>query len=154
MKSYERIFGAGPRGAIISILLLLVTYFLQESMSSVSIFTSDAARYPAVSILCLLGLILITWSLVSLPPGDRGRSLVTTGAFVYFRHPLYASFLLFFNPAIALYLNDMIYLFWVIILFPVWSLNVRSEERLMSDVFGKAYDEYCKNTAKFIPKVW
>ncbi|HEY5734674.1 MAG TPA: isoprenylcysteine carboxylmethyltransferase family protein [Gammaproteobacteria bacterium] len=154
MKSYERIFGAGPRGAIISILLLLVTYFLQESMSSVSIFTSDAARYPAVSILCSLGLILITWSLVSLPPGDRGRSLVTTGAFVYFRHPLYASFLLFFNPAIALYLNDMIYLFWVIILFPVWSLNVRSEERLMSDVFGKAYDEYCKNTAKFIPKVW
>ncbi len=123
-------------------------------MSSVSIFTSDAARYLAVSILCSLGLILITWSLVSLPPGDRGRSLVTTGAFVYFRHPLYASFLLFFNPAIALYLNDMIYLFWVIILFPVWSLNVRSEERLMSDVFGKAYDEYCKNTAKFIPKVW
>jgi protein-S-isoprenylcysteine O-methyltransferase Ste14 len=154
VKSYDRIFGAGPRGAIISILLLLITYFLQQNTSSVSIFSTDAARYLAVSVLGWLGLILIAWSLVSLPPRDRGRSLVTTGAFAYIRHPLYASFLLFFNPAVALYLNDMIYLFWVIMLLPVWSLNVRSEERLMGGEFGEAYDEYCKNTAKFIPKVW
>lgn len=154
MKSYERIFGSGPRGAIISTIMFIVAYFLEDYIGFSQIFTNNALRYSIVSSFSGLGIVLIVWSLISLPVKERGRKLVVTGAFRFFRHPLYAAFLIFFNVGFALYLNNWLYIFWAVLLFPVWSLNIRSEEKLMINTFGEEYEAYCSKTGQFIPKLW
>ena len=151
MNSYDRIFGSGPRGALIAITLLVLTYYLEDFVGLRIILSNDAIRFSIIAVLSLFGTTIFIWSLVSLPPKDRGMHLVTTGAYKYFRHPLYAAFLLFLNVGFAFLLNNLIYLIWALTLFPVWSMNVRSEEKSMADTFGKAYEEYCQKTRRFFP---
>ncbi len=154
MKTYERIFGAGPRGAVISTLLVLSVYYMEDKLNLDIIFVTDGLRYVLVSALCAMGLWITIWSLISLPVDKRGRALVTTGAFKYFRHPLYAAFLLFFNVAFALFMNNWIYVIWAVMLFPIWSINVRTEEQLMRQRFGEEYQNYCSRTRQFIPGIF
>ncbi|MCW8964146.1 MAG: isoprenylcysteine carboxylmethyltransferase family protein [Gammaproteobacteria bacterium] len=153
MKPYQRIFGAGPRGASISIALLLVAYLLAEKVGFGCIISDDLMRYLVVSVFGAFGLVITVWSLISLSLDKRGRSLVTSGAFKYFRHPLYAAFLLFYNMGFAIFLNNWIYIVWSIVLIPIWSLNVRSEENSMKKEFGEEYEAYCRRTWKFFPKL-
>ena len=153
MTRYERLFGAGPRGAILSIVLLLMTYYVEDIVGLDLIFSNDLIRYSAFLILSLLGITVILWSVISLPPKERGNHLITKGAFKYFRHPLYASFLLFLNTGFAILLNNWIYILWALALFPIWSINVESEEELMKKEFKEKYELYCRNTWKFFPKL-
>ena len=55
MRAYERIFGSGPKGTVISIALLIVSYYLEDYVGLREIFTSDLPRFGAVIILFLLG---------------------------------------------------------------------------------------------------
>jgi protein-S-isoprenylcysteine O-methyltransferase Ste14 len=153
MNTYDRIFGAGPRGVILSVALLSVAYYYEITVGLGDIFIIDSIRFAFIIALITFGLILLIWSLKSLPPTKRGKSLVITGAFKYFRHPLYASFLLFFNMGFACLLNDWIYVVWAIGMLPIWSLNVKSEETLMRREFGEEYVVYCNNTWRFVPRL-
>jgi len=38
-------------------------------------------------------------------------------------------------------------------MFPIALLLVRSEQGLLRDAFGDAYDDYCRKTRRFIPKL-
>lgn len=138
---------------MIAIILLLITYALEDIVGLPKIFSSDLIRYSIFVFLSILGIAVVAWSVVSLPPKERGRRLVTKGALKYFRHPLYAGFLLFLNVGFAFLLNNWIYLLWAIAMFPVWSVNVRSEETLMKNAFGEEYEAYCRNTGRFVPKL-
>lgn len=151
MQSYQRIFGTGPRGTVLSLLTLGLAWFLAPSLD-----WQPLHAHPNFGLTALLISIVITsagmaWSLKSLPVEKRGRKLVTSGAFRRVRHPLYASFLLSFNFGLALYLDHWIYIVWAVMQFPIWTINVAEEERLMHDVFGQQYVEYCRRTGRFIP---
>jgi len=135
-------------------MLLIMAYYLEDYLGLREMVTSDEARYSAFIILSIFGVSLLIWSLKSLTPGDRGRNLITVGAYKYFRHPLYAAFLLFINVGIAFLLNNFIYLLWAAILFPIWSFIVRNEEELMKNEFGEKYVAYSRNTWRFVPKLW
>ncbi len=154
MLTYERLFGSGPRGGLMSTILLVLAYYLEDRVGLPEILKNYEIRYSVFIGFIILGIALIIWSLVSLPLKARGRKLVRTGAFHFFRHPLYAAFLLFSNVGIAFLLNNWIYMIWVLILFPLWSLNVRSEEILMRKAFGEEYEAYCRTTWRFVPKLW
>ena len=92
MNHYRRLFGAGPPGTLISALLLAVSELLARHFNHLQITSSDALRFTVFILLSLVTLLIIAWSIRSLPPGKRGRTLVTSGAFRYFRHPLYGAF--------------------------------------------------------------
>ncbi len=134
-------------------LLFVLTYYLEDIVGLPRIFNNDdGVRFSVSTVFFLAGSALVTWSLYSLPPKDRGRRLVISGAFQYVRHPLYAAFLLFLNVGFSFLLNNWIFIIWALALFPVWSANVRSEEQLMRRVFGEEYQVYCKKTGRFFPK--
>ncbi|BBM87071.1 methyltransferase family protein [Candidatus Uabimicrobium amorphum] len=154
MKTYDRIFGAGPRGFFISLVALAVAWKL-EPLVSLPIVCSDVLiRWSMFFIALIATLLLVIWSFWSLPPATRGKELVTTGAFRYFRHPLYAAFLLFFNFGLAILLNNWIYIFWAVALHGIWHLNIIKEEKLMKQEFPKEYTEYCTKTGRFVPRLW
>ncbi|MDM8520609.1 methyltransferase [Anaerolineales bacterium HSG6] len=153
MNSYQRIFGTGPRGTIISIALLGVAYWLKPVLGLPSIIKNKLLRYSLFGALLALTVAVISWSVRSLPPTDRGRNLVTNGAFHYFRHPLYGAFLTFFNFGLAILLNNWIYVLWATAQHPVWHWNIRGEEALMRQYFPDEYDNYCQQTGRFVPRI-
>lgn len=152
MREWQRVFGAGPRGAAFSLALLWLARETAERIGPAPIHGSPVLGNAAFALGGLLTAALVAWSLHSLPPAERGARLVTRGAFRWFRHPLYAAFLLFAAPALALKLDHWIYLAWAFALHPLWHVNVRYEERLMRARFGDAYDAYAAVTGRFFPR--
>lgn len=149
MNKYQKIFGAGPRGLLISLFLLFLALWKKDLLPS--IMDNYNIRLTILILSIVLTNLVVFWSLKSLPPKFRGEHLVTTGAFTYFRHPLYGAFLSFFNFGLAIYLNNWIFIFWAILLFPIWHWNIRYEESLMIEKFGDEYVNYSKKVSRFFP---
>jgi protein-S-isoprenylcysteine O-methyltransferase Ste14 len=154
MNRYERLFGSGPKGTFYGILLFMVAITFNESIVTLKITDNEFVRYTIFGVSTVATLFLIVWSLYSLPPSQREKKFVTTGAFKYFRHPLYAAFVSIFNFGFAVLLNSWIYFIWALLMIPVWQLCVRSEEKLMLEEFGDSYSEYSARTWKFFPKLY
>jgi len=153
MTTYDRLFGSGPRGALIGAVLFVIVYLLEDVIALPVITENDWLRYGLFFVLTLVTLIIIVWSVKSLPVKERGKHLVTTGAFKYFRHPLYAAFISFFNFGFAVLMNDWIYMLWALLMIPVWHLNIQREEALMMKEFGKEYEDYRHRTGRFFIKL-
>lgn len=154
MTSYEKIFGAGPRGLLISSVFLWTAIISEKYFDSLQITNSKFFRYTIFACLIMITFSIIIWSIKSLPPLARGNKLITNGAFKYFRHPLYGAFLSFFNFGLAIFLNNWIYIIWALIQHPVWHWNIKAEEKLMESYFPNEYAEYCKKTGRFFPRLY
>lgn len=118
MNGYQRIFGTGPRGLAISVILLLACFNFEQTAGLPQIHNSAEFGISSFALAIVLTLVLVIWSIGSLLPEERGRIFITSGAFRYFRHPLYAAFLTFFNFGLALYLNNYLFLIWAVIGLP------------------------------------
>ena len=153
MNHYDRLFGSGPRGALVSTLLFIPAYLGEDVVGLPEITGNDTFRYVAFAMFALVSLFIIIWSLKSLQPKERGKKLVTTGAFKYFRHPLYAAFVSFFNFGFSIFMNNWIYMCWALLMIPVWHWNIRREEELMKQAFGQEYADYCSRTGRFFVKI-
>ena len=152
MNNFQKIFGSGPIGLFISLSLLFLTCSLEKYFSEFRIMNNNPLRFNFFIGLTIITIFLIIWSIKSLPPNDRGNKLIVTGAFKYFRHPLYGAFLSFFNVGLAVFLNNWIYIFWAIIQHPIWHLVIKGEEKLMDKEFPEEYKKYCLQTGRFFPR--
>lgn len=155
MNSFNRIFGSGPKGLLISLVLLFLSFHLKDLLNIPKIFVDqDFLRLSIFVLLTMVSIAIIIWSIISLNPKLRGKTLITTGALKYFRHPLYAAFLTFFNFGLAILLNNWIFIIWAILLHPIWHLLVAEEEKTLKTTFPNDYEEYCKNTGRFFPRLF
>lgn len=153
MNSYQRIFGTGPRGLLLSLVLLAITRFIAPDTPHTQISADvDLSRFIFI-LFSLVTLGIIFWSIRSLPPSKRGKELCTSGALHYLRHPLYGAFLSCFNFGLAFLFNNWIYIIWALLLHPLWHWNVRAEEKLMMREFPLEYDAYKKRTGRFFPRL-
>lgn len=149
----SKIFGSGPAGLLISLLLLFVAYQINERIDPTPLSNDRPLLNSVFVVSILMTLAMIIWSVKSLPAAQRGNKLSTRGAFKYLRHPLYAAFLSIFDFGLAVYLNSYIFILWAVLLHPVWHYVVRYEERLMVDIFGQSYVEYQRRTGRFFPRL-
>ena len=152
MKSYDRLFGSGPLGLVLSVVLFVIAVLLKDKISLPNIFSNSLVIYTIFVLNTFLCLTLAFWGFKSLSPVDRGKKLCTSGAFKYFRHPLYASFLSFFDFGFAVLLNNYIYVIWALLMLPMWHWIIAKEEKLMLQEFQGDYKAYCARTGRFFPK--
>lgn len=108
MNKYFRIFGAGPLGVLISLVLLGLALWYQRHYPSCTLGLSQSVRYLVLIVAGLGCLAGIVWSFRSLPISQRGCGLCTEGAYRWVRHPLYASFISVGVPGFAVFLNHWI----------------------------------------------
>ncbi len=66
---------------------------------------------------------------------------------------MYAAWITFICPGVALYLNSWFYMFWVLLLHLLWHKLVKKEEIIMIDTFGDIYKDYAGRTGRFLPKM-
>jgi len=149
---FAKTFGSGPIGLAISLVLLLVAFWIDGHVDSPPITDDPLLRHIVLVVSVLITVAVVAWSLRSLPVSHRGNRLCTEGAFRYVRHPLYAAFLSMFDFGLAVYLNSYVFVLWALILHPVWHYAIRYEERLMVQVFGNQYLEYRQRTGRFVPR--
>ena len=153
MNAYQRIFGRGPFGGAISLGLLFLALLVARETPQGWLVIPQGVRVVALNIGAAGALALIIWSTRTLKPSERGRKLCTGGPFRFVRHPLYASFLSWFNFGLAVYLGHVAFFLWALLLHPVWLWVVRKEEKTMEDEFGQAWQEYAGRTGCFVPRL-
>ncbi|OGG95285.1 MAG: hypothetical protein A2527_08940 [Candidatus Lambdaproteobacteria bacterium RIFOXYD2_FULL_50_16] len=154
MRGYERLFGAGPKGALISLVGTALTFYFQAQLQLGQIHGSPTLGLAFLMIGVLGCVSLILWSVKALPVEKRGRELTILGPFKWLRHPLYAGFIGPFGLGLALWADDWSFLIFLTALHPVWHLIIQSEERLMLQEFGEDYRQYCAQTGRFIPRLF
>jgi protein-S-isoprenylcysteine O-methyltransferase Ste14 len=83
---------------------------------------------------------------------QRGRAVLTTGAFQYVRHPLYLAILLFYL-ALVLITVSFLSLGLLLAIFAFYDYIAGYEERIMEEKFGDTYRKYKRRTGKWVPRI-
>ena len=83
---------------------------------------------------------------------QRGRAILTTGAFQHVRHPLYLGILLFYF-VLVLITASFLSLGLLVAIFAFYDYIAGYEERIMEEKFGDAYREYKRRTGKWVPRI-
>jgi protein-S-isoprenylcysteine O-methyltransferase Ste14 len=154
MGRSQKLFGIGPIGAVISCGLLTIAFWIDGLFRNVAISENPSSiRVVGVALLAI-GLGLHFWSMWTLRHWWVEDQLCTIGPFKWFRHPMYAAWISFILPAIALLFNSWIILFSVVLIHPLWHKLVIREERVMFDKFQNDYRAYAEITGRFFPRIW
>jgi protein-S-isoprenylcysteine O-methyltransferase Ste14 len=105
------------------------------------------------------GAALMVWALVYFRSWrfratvDRGHQLATGGPFQIMRHPIYMGLNLLALGS-AIWVPSAIVWAAFVLMAMGSDLRARAEERLLTQAFGRSYDEYCARTRRFIPRVY
>jgi len=149
---YRKIFGVGPLGFLIGLVMLGLLLLIDRGLGHAPIFSQSAPLRMLGSILIGIWICWHTWCLITIKKWWRGNQLCTTGPYRFVRHPIYAGAVLFGTLGISLLFNSWIMLFLPLLLYTVNFFLVRSEEKMMLSVFGDDYRRYAANTGRLFPR--
>jgi protein-S-isoprenylcysteine O-methyltransferase Ste14 len=143
-----------PPFALFYFYLVFAAAFDWPTVSRQEIFHSESISWLGV-LLCLLGLLLFLWGLISFGRSFRvgidtehPDRLITTGAFAISRNPLYVAFGLVLLGQFLIFSN------WILLVYLVagiWLIHrqVLREEDYLKKHYGKEYEEYCKRVRRY-----
>ena len=149
----KKIFGSGLQIAIWAIVIGSISIYLEFNNHFLPAI--QIPYHKVFSIICIfLWLILFIYSFISLPNKQKGNFLITNGVYSYIRHPLYATFLVFFFLSIVFYFQSYLIFIAQILSILIAGKIVDKEEAFMKDLFGIEYVKYSERTKKFIPFIF
>lgn len=105
------------------------------------------------SILITFGIYMFIYSERILSSAHKSSVLMTTKAYAYVRHPMYASWGLGTLPGVFCLFNSWILFFILIIYYFSVRIFIRKEEKHLLEKYGKKYTHYKKNVNAFFPKL-
>ncbi len=127
--------------------ILVNTYFPQIAALPKSL---DLLKYVGI-VLLIPGLILWGAAIIQLLTGFSKGKLVTTGAYSIVRSPIYSSVLFFVFPAVALLTSTWVYFVPSIFLYVGVMIFIGKEEKQLTQVFGREYEDYMARVDRLIP---
>ena len=148
----SRAFGVGPSGIVLSAALLAVAYWVKSYVPLPPLFGGPTIPRVALAAGVVFSILMVIWSVRSLPIADRGRGVCTRGAYRYVRHPVYAAFSSIGAIGLALYCNHPVFLLWFVAVQLLWRWLVRFEEQMMVVEFGAQYERYMESTGQLFPR--
>jgi protein-S-isoprenylcysteine O-methyltransferase Ste14 len=107
--------------------------------------------WPVGYLLLLPGLILWGTAVIQLLTGFSKGKLVTTGAYGVVRNPIYSSATFFLLPAVALLTSTWVYFVPSVFLYVGVMIFIGTEEKQLTQAFGKQYEEYLARVDRLIP---
>jgi protein-S-isoprenylcysteine O-methyltransferase Ste14 len=158
----QRWNGSGLRLGVIvlSLLALRMLPVVRHPLQNAQAYMADSALAGAIgAAFCVLGIGLAFWARVHLgrnwgmPMSTKeSPELVTTGPYVFVRHPIYAGILL---AMLGSTLGENV--FWVLplVLFGAYFVySARREEQLMRRQFPEQYPAYMQRTGMLLPRIF
>jgi len=148
---YTRILGAGPTGIATTVFVWAAAYFLGVLLGIPFIGMNPTFRLVLFWFFALDFTVTVIWSLLALPPLERGKKLVISGPYRLMRHPFYAAFIWSGTGAVAMWFQSWLLIFSVIPIHIFWVWHIRGEERFMLEQFSQDYKAYMETTGQFFP---
>jgi len=149
------LYGVGPFYGFIIILITLIAIF-NRNFSFLSYGKISFLQIPLLIIGTLLILLSIyIWIqaviIAKVDKGIKNNKLVTTGIYGWVRHPIYSAItmlctgILFISGNVFFFVLPFLY--WLI-----FSILVKNtEEKWLRELYGKEYDDYCRQVNRCIP---
>ena len=106
---------------------------------------------PVGYVLLPLGIILWASAVFQLMTGFSHGKLVTTGAYSVVRNPIYSSVTFFILPAVTLLTLTWVYLVVSVFLYVGVMIFIGTEEKQLTDAFGKEYEDYLASVDRLVP---
>jgi protein-S-isoprenylcysteine O-methyltransferase Ste14 len=144
-----------PPFAIFYFYLIFAAAFNFPTVSAQQFFNSEIVAWIGV-VLCLAGLLLLLWSLVSFGQSfrvgidiDHPDKLITTGVFAHSRNPIYVAFVLVLLGQFLIFPN------WILLVYlvaAVWIIHrqVLREEDYLRGHYGQEYGDYCNKVRRYL----
>ena len=152
ISRFQRLFGVGLLGVLVSLVVFGVLWILDRKLAHPQILHRPE---PVRTLgLALIGIWICwhSWCIRTISRWWKDGRLCTTGPFRFVRHPMYAGGIWFVFVGIPLYFNSRIILLWPVVMYAVYSLLVRREEAMMSSLFGEEYKRYAARTGRLFPR--
>jgi protein-S-isoprenylcysteine O-methyltransferase len=153
ISRYQKLFGVGPLGMLISMVLLGLLWLLDRVLHHVEMSRQPEMIRIIGSILILFWICWHSWCTRTISRWWRHDQLCTSGPYRFVRHPIYAGGVLLASTGAALLLNSWIMLPLPVIMFVLYSILVRKEETMMMAVFGDEYKQYAAHTGRLFPRI-
>ncbi|NLO90495.1 MAG: isoprenylcysteine carboxylmethyltransferase family protein [Elusimicrobia bacterium] len=103
--------------------------------------------------LFLAGVYLWLSAAMRIRSGVKSGKLLTDGVYARTRNPLYAAFVFFLLPALALLLNNLAYLLSSVLMYAAFDQYIEREENALLETFGDEYRAYCARTPRLFPRL-
>jgi len=144
-----------PPFALLYFYMVFASAFNWPAISTQEFFHSETISWVGV-FLCLAGLLLLLWSLVSFGMSfrvgidtDHPDKLITTGVFAFSRNPIYVAFWLVMMGQFLILPN------WILLVYlaaAVWLFHrqVLREEMYLSKHYGGEYSEYTNRVRRYL----
>jgi protein-S-isoprenylcysteine O-methyltransferase Ste14 len=156
MKKNMTIFGIGKKVALIMLPSLVAA--LWAGYQCAPVFSFDHLPFAmllGIGIgLIVIGLSVNFYSAATMMKAFQNHRLVTAGPYALSRNPMYASFIIFTIPGIALALNNWLVIACSLVVFLGVTFLVKEEEDWLEQTFGLEYKTYKARTGRVFPKVW
>ncbi len=153
-KSITR-WGIGPQFTLLSVIYAAIILFLHYAYFSSLTFTiiSRWINLIAGIILILIGLPLFIISGIMVHKYFNEGKLCTTGVYSYFRHPLYASWIVFIIPGTVLIIGSIIAITWPVFMYIIFRILIAEEDTYLKEKFGHEYIDYERAVNAVLPKL-
>lgn len=142
-------------GRLILLVIFLVVWIADSFIFKYSTFliqyVSNYIRVP-ITLIVLVISGLLAWTGLKIVFGETREEpqVITTGVFSIVRHPIYLSSILLYLGFILLSLSLLSVLVWILIIVFYYMIS-RYEEKLLTQRFGSAYEEYKKKVPMLLP---
>ena len=146
-------WGVGPKialGAVVYASLAAVATYLWPEVCLLH-FVPYAAFLVLGAILLAVGVPLWLAGVVAAMTAYNKDSLVTSGVFGIVRHPIYAAWIVFNLPGIALLCRSWPLLATALVAYAVFKLTIRREDEYLEQRFGQAYRDYRWRVNEIVP---
>lgn len=144
-----------PPFALFYFYMIFAHAFKLPTVSTQQFFQSDIIAWLGV-LVCLAGLLLLLWSLISFRESFRvgidtehPDKLITTGIFALSRNPIYVAFAMILAGQFLIFPN------WILLVYLVagiWLLHrqVLREEEYLKQHYGKEYLAYSERVRRYL----
>ena len=149
-------WGIGPRitvAMLLAALLAGIATWLWPSVSTVRVLPQYVA-IPCGLILLAVGLPLWRFGVPAVMRAYQSDRLVITGVFGMVRNPIYAAWIVFNVPGIALVYRSWLLLLPSLVGYLLFKKYIRHEEAYLEDRFGDAYRTYKAAVPALLPRFW
>ena len=142
-------------GQLILLIIFLIVWIADSFIFGYSTFLtqyiSNYIRVPIALIILTISGLLAGFGLNTVFGKTRKEpQVITAGVFSIVRHPIYLSSILLYLGFILLSLSLLSVLVWILIIAFYYVIS-RYEEKLLTQRFGSAYEEYKKKVPMLLP---
>ena len=147
------LFGVGPF-LIAPILIITVLSIVLTHYDMIPVYRLNSGIFTVMgAVLIILGIIFWIMAVLKSNIDDEIKSdrLVTTGIYGLVRHPIYAAFLYAVTGLILISQNMYLFVLPIIYWLVLTVAMIKTEEKWLTDKFGKSYIEYSRKVSRFVP---